>query len=83
MGTIEFLACLFLFGSVTSNSILTWFLSHELIEKLSKGELPKDEYHCMNNPSSSTHGTQRISGALQAASVRAGQSTIPHSIRSR
>lgn len=27
----------------------------ELIEKLSKGELPKDEYNCMNDPSPSAH----------------------------
>ncbi|KAI3449129.1 hypothetical protein Pfo_005794 [Paulownia fortunei] len=55
----------------------------ELIEKLSKGELPKDEYHCMNNPSPSSHGTQGTSEASHAASVRAGQSTIPYSMRSR
>lgn len=40
----------------------TWLLSRfypileELIEKLSKGELPKDEYHCMSDPSSSFRG---------------------------
>ncbi|TVU30173.1 hypothetical protein EJB05_21783 [Eragrostis curvula] len=28
----------------------------ELIEKLSKGELPKDEYNCMNDPAPSAHG---------------------------
>ncbi|RWW29719.1 hypothetical protein GW17_00005760 [Ensete ventricosum] len=31
----------------------------ELIEKLSKGELPKDEYPCMNDPSSSFHKTSQ------------------------
>ncbi|PIN24669.1 Vesicle trafficking protein Sec1 [Handroanthus impetiginosus] len=51
----------------------------ELIEKLSKGELPKDEYQCMNNPSPS-HGTN---GASEPTSVRTGQSTGPHSMRSR
>lgn len=29
----------------------------ELIEKLSKGELPQNEYSCMNDPSASFHGT--------------------------
>ncbi|XP_052152378.1 probable protein transport Sec1a isoform X2 [Oryza glaberrima] len=39
-----------------------WMLSRfypileELIEKLSKGELPKDEYHCLNDPSPSFRG---------------------------
>ncbi|KAI3444687.1 hypothetical protein Pfo_001352 [Paulownia fortunei] len=55
----------------------------ELIEKLSKGELPKDEYQCMNNPSPSIHGTLGSGGAPQVASVRTGQSTAPHSMRSR
>lgn len=32
------------------------FLLQELIEKLSKGELPKDEYHCLNDPSPSFRG---------------------------
>ncbi|CAD6261271.1 unnamed protein product [Miscanthus lutarioriparius] len=40
----------------------TWMLSRfypileDLIEKLSNGELPKDEYHCMNDPSPSFRG---------------------------
>ncbi|XP_062223365.1 probable protein transport Sec1a isoform X2 [Phragmites australis] len=46
----------------------------ELIEKLSKGELPKDEYNCMNDPSPSAHGPST------STSVR----TSPvHSMRSR
>ncbi|PIN23798.1 Vesicle trafficking protein Sec1 [Handroanthus impetiginosus] len=52
----------------------------ELIEQLSKGELPKDEYHRMNNPRPSSQGT---SGTSQPTSVRAGHSTAPHSMRSR
>ncbi|KAI3896041.1 hypothetical protein MKX03_031985 [Papaver bracteatum] len=42
----------------------TWALSRfnpmigELIEKLNKGELPKNEYACMNDPTQSVHGTQ-------------------------
>ncbi|KAL6494069.1 Protein transport Sec1a [Orobanche gracilis] len=56
----------------------------ELIEKLSKGELPKDEYQCMNMASSSNPGTQENSGATsQAPSVRSGSSSAPHSMRSR
>lgn len=39
----------------------------ELIEKLSKGELPKDEYHCMNNPTLPSQNA----------------SSVPHSMRSR
>jgi syntaxin-binding protein 1 len=46
----------------------------ELIEKLSKGELPKDEYNCMNDPSPSAHGPQI------GTSVRTSPA---HSIRSR
>ncbi|CAL9061862.1 unnamed protein product [Musa banksii] len=48
---------------------VTWQLSkfypliEELIEKLSKGELPKDEYPCMNDPSSSFHETSQDASA--------------------
>ncbi|KAL0409580.1 UNVERIFIED_CONTAM: SNARE-interacting protein KEULE [Sesamum radiatum] len=62
---------------------VTWQLSRfypiieELVEKLSKRELPKDEYPCMNDPSPTFHGTS------QAASVRTGQAPAPHSMRSR
>ncbi|XP_047976499.1 protein transport Sec1a-like isoform X2 [Salvia hispanica] len=56
----------------------------ELIEKLNKGELPKDEYHCMNNPKDSFSTTsQRTNGRAQVESIREGQSTTPHSMRSR
>ncbi|XP_020549870.1 SNARE-interacting protein KEULE isoform X1 [Sesamum indicum] len=62
---------------------VTWQLSRfypiieELVEKLSKRELPKDEYPCMNDPSPTFHGTS------QAASLRTGQAPAPHSMRSR
>ncbi|KAK6118999.1 hypothetical protein DH2020_047285 [Rehmannia glutinosa] len=62
---------------------VTWQLSRfypiieELVEKLSKGELPKKDYPCMNDPSPTFHGTS------QAASVRATQVSAPHSMRSR
>ncbi|KAL3645600.1 STXBP unc-18 S1 [Castilleja foliolosa] len=62
---------------------VTWQLSRfypiieELIEKLSKGELPKKDYPCMNDPSPTFHGTSH------AASLRAGQVSSPHSMRSR
>ncbi|KAJ1279159.1 hypothetical protein BS78_04G133800 [Paspalum vaginatum] len=46
----------------------------ELIEKLSKGELPKDEYNCMNDPSPSAHVLPTSS------SVRTSPA---HSMRSR
>ncbi|KAL3649467.1 Protein transport Sec1a [Castilleja foliolosa] len=53
----------------------------ELIEKVSKGELPKDEYQCMNSSSSSNQGTQSV--ASQAPSAKTGSTTAPHSMRSR
>ncbi|PIN27089.1 Vesicle trafficking protein Sec1 [Handroanthus impetiginosus] len=62
---------------------VTWQLSRfypvieELVEKLSKGELPKNDYPCMNDPSPTFHGTS------QPASVRTGQVPAPHSMRSR
>lgn len=49
----------------------------ELIEKLCKGELPKNEYPCMNDPSPTIHGT------TQGASMRATQAQPAHSMRSR
>ncbi|KAI3915711.1 hypothetical protein MKX01_015536 [Papaver californicum] len=61
----------------------TWALSRfhpmieELIEKLNKGELPKSEYACMNDPSQSVHGTQ------ESASVRSSPVSAAHSMRSR
>ncbi|TVU13295.1 hypothetical protein EJB05_40339 [Eragrostis curvula] len=62
----------------------TWMLSRfypileDLIEKLSKGELPKDEYHCMNDPSPSFRG---ISGSVSAQTSPAHQPA--QSMRSR
>lgn len=61
-------------------SVINFFLQ-ELIEKLGKGELPKDEYSCMNAPSPSNQGN---TGRSQSASARSGQSTTaPHSMRAR
>ncbi|WOL04332.1 SNARE-interacting protein KEULE isoform X1 [Canna indica] len=70
---------------VRNNEETTWQLSkfypmiEELIEKLSKGDLPKDEYPCMNDPSPTYHGT------THNASVRTNQTqSLPaHSVRSR
>ncbi|EMS45373.1 putative protein transport Sec1a [Triticum urartu] len=62
----------------------TWTLSRfypileDLIEKLSKGELPKDEYHCMSDPSSSFRG---ISSSMSARTSPAHQPA--QSMRSR
>ncbi|KAK8448473.1 hypothetical protein SEVIR_7G013800v4 [Setaria viridis] len=62
----------------------TWMLSRfypileNLIEKLSKGELPKDEYHCMNDPSPSFRG---IPGSTSAQTSPANQPA--QSMRSR
>ncbi|XP_044509111.1 SNARE-interacting protein KEULE-like [Mangifera indica] len=47
----------------------------ELIEKLSKRELSKDDYPCMNDPSPSFHGTTQ--------STTVTQSPPAHSMRSR
>ncbi|KAL0339346.1 UNVERIFIED_CONTAM: SNARE-interacting protein KEULE, partial [Sesamum angustifolium] len=54
----------------------------ELVENLSKGEFPKDEYYCMNNPSPPSHGTEGKTGASQSGSVRSGQSNA-QSMRSK
>ncbi|CAI9770317.1 unnamed protein product [Fraxinus pennsylvanica] len=63
----------------------TWALSRfypmieELIEKLNKRELSKEDYQCMNNPSPS-------SGPPQGGSVRSGRNNVPAqggSVRSR
>ncbi|KAF9624022.1 hypothetical protein IFM89_007720 [Coptis chinensis] len=61
----------------------TWQLSRfyplieELVEKVSKGELPKNEYPCMNDPSPTVHGT------TQSAPVRNNQVPTAHSMRSK
>ncbi|KAH6817142.1 Sec1/munc18-like proteins superfamily [Perilla frutescens var. frutescens] len=63
---------------------VTWQLSRfypiieELVEKLSKGELPRNDYPCMNEPSPTIHGTSQA-----AAAVRSGNIPTPHSKRSR
>ncbi|KAL8170610.1 hypothetical protein V2J09_022414 [Rumex salicifolius] len=44
----------------------------DLLEKVSKGELPKKEYPCMNDPSPTFHGTNAAS--LQNFEAPAGQS---------
>ncbi|KAK8484479.1 hypothetical protein V6N13_073488 [Hibiscus sabdariffa] len=59
----------------------TWQLSRfypiieELVEKLGKGELSKDDYPCMNDPSPSFHGTSRAASTHEAP--------VAHSMRSR
>ncbi|KAL3818169.1 hypothetical protein ACJIZ3_004074 [Penstemon smallii] len=51
----------------------------ELVEQLSKGELPSNDYPCMNDPSPTFHGTS----SPQAASIRTGHIPTPYSKRSR
>ncbi|GAB2271996.1 Protein transport Sec1a [Dionaea muscipula] len=69
----------------------TWALSRfypvleELIENLSKGELPKNEYQCLNEPISIPRDKE---GSQNGGSLRGGSSTNtnsngPHSMRSR
>ncbi|KAG0457510.1 hypothetical protein HPP92_022667 [Vanilla planifolia] len=61
----------------------TWQLSRfypiivELIEKLCKGELPKNEYQCMNDPSPSFHATPSRGPAI------VNNNQPAHSMRSR
>ncbi|XP_010546254.1 PREDICTED: SNARE-interacting protein KEULE [Tarenaya hassleriana] len=61
----------------------TWQLSRfypmieELVEKLGKGELPKEDYPCMNDPSPSFHGTTSHSSSVSTP----GQ--VAQSMRSR
>ncbi|XP_037447052.1 probable protein transport Sec1a isoform X3 [Triticum dicoccoides] len=51
-------------------------MMQELIEQLSKGELPKDEYNCMNDPSPSFH----VGPTTTSTSARTSPA---HSMRSR
>ncbi|MBA0806123.1 hypothetical protein Gohar_005593, partial [Gossypium harknessii] len=59
----------------------TWQLSRfypiieELVEKLGKGELSKDDYPCMNDPSPTSHGTSHTASVHEAP--------VAHSMRSR
>ncbi|XP_019057659.1 PREDICTED: SNARE-interacting protein KEULE-like isoform X2 [Tarenaya hassleriana] len=58
----------------------TWQLSRfypmieELVEKLNKGELPKEDYPCMNDPSPSFHGTTSHSSSGSNHTGQAAQS---------
>ncbi|KAL6986091.1 STXBP unc-18 S1 [Sarracenia purpurea var. burkii] len=63
---------------------VTWQLSRfypmieELVEKLGKGELPKNDYPCMNDPSPTFHGSSR------PASLQNNQApAAAHSMRQR
>ncbi|CAL5437157.1 unnamed protein product [Camellia sinensis] len=49
----------------------------ELIEKLNKGELPKNDYPLMNDPSPTFHGSSR------ATSAQISQAPAAHSMRQR
>lgn len=48
----------------------------ELVENLSKRELPKEDYPCMNDPSPTFHGSTTHSAAVH-------QAPVAHSMRSR
>lgn len=60
-----------------SHMIPNLLFQQDLVEKLSKGDLPKNEYQCMNDPSPSFHGTSNN------GSIRAIESHPAHSMRSR
>ncbi|KAL3610028.1 hypothetical protein D5086_001048 [Populus alba] len=63
-------------GASETKKKFNWcFLPEELIDKLNKGELSKDEYPCMNDPSPTFHGTSQSTPMHQAPA--------PHSMRSR
>ncbi|XP_044954056.1 probable protein transport Sec1a isoform X3 [Hordeum vulgare subsp. vulgare] len=51
-------------------------MMQELIEQLSKGELPKDEYNCMNDPSPSFH-------VVPTTTSTSARTSPAHSMRSR
>jgi syntaxin-binding protein 1 len=55
-------------------------LIEDLLEKLSKGDLPREEYHCINDPSPSFHSTP-------VSTPQRNTNTAPHvpavSVRSR
>ncbi|KAH9328210.1 hypothetical protein KI387_000318, partial [Taxus chinensis] len=53
----------------------------ELIESLNKGELSKDEYPCMNEPSTSSHSSPYHSSRMDASSLRSTNSQPVHSVR--
>lgn len=53
----------------------------ELIEQLIKGNLPKNEYNCMNK--TCPVAQEATAGGNQGASVRGGNQSNPHSMRSR
>ncbi|XP_042019796.1 SNARE-interacting protein KEULE-like isoform X1 [Salvia splendens] len=62
---------------------VTWQLSRfypvieELVENLSKGKLPRNDFPCMNEPSPTIHGSSH------AVTARSGSMPTPHSKRSR
>ncbi|KAK9984562.1 hypothetical protein SO802_034087 [Lithocarpus litseifolius] len=62
----------------------TWQLSRfypmieELIEKLHKGELSKDDYPCLNDPSQTFHGTSQTAAVNHAPVANPAQSKRTH-----
>ncbi|KAJ4827948.1 hypothetical protein Tsubulata_029131 [Turnera subulata] len=64
--------------SSTGAFSLKFDIHKDLVEKLNKGELSKDEYPCMNDPSPTFHGTSHSSSPLHT-----GPSPAPHSMRQR
>eukprot|EP00268_Persea_americana_P038314 TRINITY_DN37909_c0_g1_i6.p1 TRINITY_DN37909_c0_g1~~TRINITY_DN37909_c0_g1_i6.p1 ORF type:complete len:190 (+),score=28.54 TRINITY_DN37909_c0_g1_i6:1385-1954(+) len=58
-------------------AVMILVVLQELIEKLNKGELPKNEYPCMNEPSPTANGNG------QSVSARPIPNQPAHSMRSR
>ncbi|XP_065624561.1 SNARE-interacting protein KEULE-like [Quercus suber] len=49
----------------------------ELIEKLHKGELSKDDYPCLNDPSQTFHGTSQTAAVNPAQSKQTRKWALP------
>ncbi|TVU12758.1 hypothetical protein EJB05_46428 [Eragrostis curvula] len=66
-----------------SSSCLIPNSSYELIEKLSKGDLPLNEYPSMGEPSSAPQGATQPSSSARQSTTRPSQNPQPMSMRSR
>ena len=63
------------FNDCTSNQITYHLFVQELVENLSKGELSKEDYPCLNDPSPTFHGRSHVTAI--------NHPPVAHSMRSR
>lgn len=61
---------------ITRPKFLTYF--QELVEKLGKGELPKEDYPCLNDPSQTFHGTSNTAAVNPAPAAHSMRSKRTH-----